>query len=193
MKLLTSYAFFNPFRLITVVIVWGLLSTDLLASQSDQRLDPLFNRLQTTLSDVEAQTIENTIWKIWIENDHDEVNRLMQAGTSAMQKLDYETALKVFDKMVTIAPNFAEGWNKRATVQYLRKDFAASIEDIQHTLNLEPRHFGALSGLGLVFKEMERYDSALRAFKDALKVHPHLRGAKANVDAIRKHLGRVQI
>ena len=188
-----SSNYLDLIRFITVVIIWGLLSTDILASQSDQRLDPLFNRLQTTLSEVEAQTIEITIWKIWIESDQDEVNRLMQAGTSAMEKRDYETALKVFDKVVAIAPNFAEGWNKRATVHYLRKDFAPSIKDIQRTLNLEPRHFGALSGLGLVFMEMERYDSALRAFKDALKVHPHLRGAKANVDAIRKHLGSVQI
>ena len=180
-------------RFITVVILGYFLPTDILASQSDQRLDSLFNRLQTTVSKVEAQTIEITIWKIWIESDQDEVNRLMQAGISAMEKLDYGTALKVFDKVIAIAPNFAEGWNKRATVHYLRKDYAASIKDIQRTLNLEPRHFGALSGLGLVFMEMERYDSALRAFKDALKVHPHLRGAKANIDVIRKHLGNVQI
>ncbi|MBN4054203.1 hypothetical protein JYT87_00675 [Nitrospira defluvii] len=180
-------------RFITVVVIWCLLPMDILASQSDQRLDPLFNRLQTTMSRVEAQTIEITIWKIWIESDQDEVNRLMQAGISAMEKLDYGTALKVFDKVIAIAPNFAEGWNKRATVHYLQKDFAASIKDIQRTLNLEPRHFVALSGLGLVFMEMEQFDSALRAFKDALKVHPHLRGAKANVDAIRKLLDNVQI
>jgi len=179
--------------LITVVTIWGLLSTDILASQSDQRLDPLFNRLQTTLSEVEAQSIEMTIWKIWLESDQDKVNRLMISGISAMGKLDYATALKVFDEMVSIAPNFAEGWNKRATIYYLQKDFSASIKDIHRTLNLEPRHFGALSGLGLVFMEMEQYDSALRAFKDALKVNPHLRGAKANVDALHKLLGNVQI
>ncbi|MEO1860714.1 MAG: tetratricopeptide repeat protein [Verrucomicrobiales bacterium] len=176
-----------------MVILWGLLSTETLASQSDKRLDPLFKRLQATLSKVEAQSIEMTIWRIWVESDQDKVNNLMNSGIAAMGNLDYATALKVFDKMVAIAPHFAEGWNKRATIHYLQKDFAASIKDIKRTLNLEPRHFGALSGLGLVLMEMEQYDSALRAFKDALKVNPHLRGAKANVDALRKLLGNVQI
>ena len=184
---------FDFIRFFTVMILWGILSTDISASQFDPRLDALFNRLQTTESVLEARTIETTIWDIWKESEQDEVNRLMRFGTSAMDRLEYGRALKIFDQMVAIAPDFAEGWNKRATVHYLRKEFPASMQDIQRTLNLEPRHFGALSGLGLVYMKMERYDSALIAFKDAMKVHPHLRGAKANIDAIRKHLGGVQI
>ncbi len=184
---------FDFIRIFITVIIGVLLSTDILASQSDPRLDALFSRLQTTLSVPEARKIESTIWKIWIESEQDEVNRLMQAGTSAIDQLDYGKALEVFNQMVAITPDFAEGWNKRATVHYLRKDFPSSILDIQRTLNLEPRHFGALSGLGLVYMALERYDSALIAFKDAMKIHPHLRGAQANIDAIRKHLSAVQI
>lgn len=188
-----SSIYLTLIHFILMIIILGILSTDILASQSDQRLDSLFNRLQTTSDEVEAQKIEIKIWEIWIESDREEVNNLMQRGISAMGKLDYETALKIFDKVVAIAPDFAEGWNKRATVHYLRKDFAASIKDVQRTLKLEPRHFGALSGLGLIFMEMKQYDSALKAFNDALEINPHLRGVKANADAIRKFLGIIEI
>ena len=90
--------------------------------------------------------------------------------------------------MVQIAPKFAEGWNKRATVHYLLQNYDESIEDIKSTLLLEPRHFGAISGLGLCYLAQKRYFEALQAYQDVLEVHPNLNGAKRNIQRIKNYL-----
>jgi tetratricopeptide (TPR) repeat protein len=96
--------------------------------------------------------------------------------------------IAIFDRVVTTLPDFAEGWNKRATVHYLNEDYTASVIDIERTLVLEPRHFGAISGMGLIFMARGDEAGALRAFEEVLKIHPHARGAKARVEELRKKL-----
>lgn len=158
------------------------LSSSVKAAQTDKRLDVLFEHLLTTKDKSRAQTIEAAIWKIWIENDDEEIESAMLNGIHAMHSGDLNIALVFFDKVVKLQPKFAEGWNKRATVNYLLGNYDNSIEDIARTLWLEPRHFGALSGLGLVNRKIGRIDAAVIAFQNALKINPHLSGAK---DAIR--------
>src|SRR3546814_18294378 len=99
----------------------------------------------------EAQQIEGEIWHIWMQSDDGAINGLMRDGVAALSRRDYSHALAKFDQMVVIAPGFAEGWNKRATVHYLLGNYGESLADIAETLALEPRHFGALSGRGLVY------------------------------------------
>ena len=93
-----------------------------------------------------------------------------------------------FNKIVKLVPEFAEGWNKRATVHYYLQNYEASLADIERTLALEPRHFGAISGLGLVYIAQEKYMEALQAYEDVLKVHPTLEGAKINSIRLREIL-----
>jgi tetratricopeptide (TPR) repeat protein len=158
------------------------------SDQNDPSLPGLFDRLKTTTDPFEARQVEGQIWETWMVCEDPEVNRLMAEGIEAMATVDYPTALKAFDHIVTIAPNFAEGWNKRATVLYLMGDFDRSIQDVDKTLALEPRHFGALSGLGLIETELNHEEEALDAFQRALAINPHMPGAQRQADELRRHI-----
>jgi len=158
------------------------------AGQDDPRLDGLFERLKATASADEAKTIQGTIWSIWTEGANEDVNLLMRQGISAMARQDYDVALGAFDKVVEMAPGFAEGWNKRATVRFLMFDFADSVLDIERTLLLEPRHWGALSGLGQINMALDRPQGALKAFEAAVAINPHLDSVKAAIQALKKEL-----
>ena len=117
----------------------------------------------------------------------------MEAGSLAMAGQKLEIALKAFNRIIELAPNFAEGWNKRATLYYLMGNYPASLADIKRTLELEPRHFGALSGLGLVNVELAHDEAALAAFERALAVDPHLDSANKNAEALRERIKQRQI
>jgi tetratricopeptide (TPR) repeat protein len=112
----------------------------------------------------------------------------MQQGEEAMGAGDFATALQTFNAMVKLEPDFAEGWNKRATVHYLIDNYNASVADVQRTLALEPRHFGALSGLGLIYDALEEKKKALEAYRSALAVHPHLFGVKLRIKQLSKEI-----
>lgn len=142
-----------------------LLAPPALASQNDGRLDVLFARLRTTDSAAEATAITREIWAIWQQSESDTVNVLMAKGIDEMSRGNYGAALDVFTQMVEAEPNFAEGWNKRATVYYLIGEFDASVRDIDRTLALEPRHFGALSGLGSSISLSEMSEQRSRPLK----------------------------
>ncbi|MEQ8394810.1 tetratricopeptide repeat protein [Thalassobaculum sp.] len=109
----------------------------------------------------------------------------MARGLRAMREADHATALAAFDTAVRLAPEFAEAWNKRATVHFLRGDYTRSIADVRRTLALEPRHFGALSGLGMINLRLDRKEDALRAFEAALDLHPYL-PVRFEIEALRE-------
>jgi tetratricopeptide (TPR) repeat protein len=163
------------------------------ADQNDERLDDLFARLAAAKDVEEARPIEADIWHIWIASEDSAVEALMNEGVGSMNRQDLPRALEYFDQVVAIAPDFAEGWNKRATVHYLLSNFAESLADIERTLALEPRHFGALSGRGLVYFELKEEDLALDSFEEALTIHPRMPGARSNAEALRKRLGDREI
>ncbi|MFQ5774259.1 MAG: tetratricopeptide repeat protein [Kiloniellaceae bacterium] len=163
------------------------------ADQNDPRLDELFARLKAASDPQAARDIEMNIWHIWIVSDDEVVGTLMAQGMAAMARRDYRAALGKFDQMVTIAPDFAEGWNKRATVHYLLGNYERSLHDIDRTLALEPRHFGALSGRGLVYVALKKDELALESFEAALEIHPLLPGAGYNAEALRRRLGNREI
>lgn len=169
-----------------VVLVLAAPFGTAVAQARDTSLDALFDLLKRAKTAAEAQTVEGAIWAAWMRSGDAEADGLMLLGAVAMEAGDAKTALAVFDKLVARRPDFAEAWNKRATVHYLRGDFPAAVADIQRTLALEPRHFGALSGLGLIYDALGKERSALRAFEAALRIHPRLPGARAYVEAIRE-------
>ncbi len=174
---------------ICAALVVGLMAAPAVqADQNDSRLDALFVRLLEAPGPGEAQVVEGLIWSIWVQSDDGAVQILMHDGIEALQRGDYRRALSKFEQMVVIAPDFAEGWNKRATAHYLLGNYAQSLADISKTLKLEPRHFGALSGRGLVYIELEDERRALKAFEDALSIHPNLTSAAINAAQLRKIL-----
>ncbi len=167
----------------------GMAPGALRADQRDTRLAPLFARLQTTSSATEAAAIERRIWRIWGESDDAAVGQLMREGVVAMAQGQYPAALERFDRLVEEVPDFAEGWNKRATVYYLMGNYSASVLDIKRTLELEPRHFGALSGLGLIYDAIDDPAAALRSFEAAVAINPHLETARERIRQLRRQLG----
>lgn len=147
----------------------------------DARLNELFARLTQTSDPNEAATSEEAIWTLWMAHPDERAQRYMFAGARQMHEGKLREALITFSRLIEMEPKFAEAWNKRATVYYALQDYDASARDIAETLKLEPRHFGALSGLGLVNIALGRFRAALTAFEMALAHHPHLRGARENI------------
>jgi tetratricopeptide (TPR) repeat protein len=158
------------------------------ATQSDPRLGALFRRLAETGDASEAARIEQGIWSIWLQSGKPKIDQLMAGGMAAMDAGDTDAAEEIFDEIVEAAPDFAEGWNKRATLRYMTGDYRGSLSDIARTLALEPRHFGALSGMGLVYLALGDDAKALDAFRRALKVDPHLPGAADRIRALEDKL-----
>jgi tetratricopeptide (TPR) repeat protein len=159
------------------------------AGQDDARLNPLFERLKADIPDTEARAIERQIWQIWTEHRNPEIERLMRHGLSAMTENNSEEALDTFNTIVKHDKNFAEGWNKRATIEFVMGDYETSVADIERTLALEPRHFGALSGLGQIYLALKKKDAALKAFRAALAIDPHLEGVRQKVEELEKEVG----
>ena len=166
---------------VLILLVYSLASP---ADQNDPALDRLFERLTITTSDEEASNITREIWQRWTANDDPTVSQLMQTGIRALNYSTYRKALQSFDRVIEMAPEFAEGWNKRATLYYHIKEYRRSIDDIKETLRLEPRHFGAWSGLGLVSIAQENYSGALAAFKKALSINPHIANIRRYVQKL---------
>ncbi len=185
-----------PFNLRSAIRYAAIIAISLLAllwvappagaSQTDERLDTIFDRIKTTDNNAEGAALAELIWEIWLQSDNDIVNDLMSKGIEEMSVRNYKAALTAFNKMGEIDPEFAEGWNKRATVYYLMENYRASMRDIERTLTLEPRHFGALSGLGLIFLAIGNDGAALKAFEAALEVNPHMPGPRAYVEELRQ-------
>lgn len=158
------------------------------ADQRDPRLDDLFQKLHDTKTPHEGEHITNMIWEIWRITDNKIVDQYMHQGVVAMGYGNYRVALDSFSYVTRIAPSYAEAWNKRATLFYIVGEFQRSVADVKQTLTLEPRHFGALSGLGMIYEKTNRYEEAIKAFRDALKVNPHLTEAQHNIEVISKRL-----
>jgi tetratricopeptide (TPR) repeat protein len=116
------------------------------------------------------------------------VRKLMDKGVGAMQREDYAEAHTIFDAVVAQDPDYAEGWNKRATVRYLAGDYAGAVRDVKETLRREPRHFGALSGLGSIYLVIANVRGALDAFEHVLALNPHLESVRTQVRELRRAL-----
>lgn len=176
------------YALAILVAVFALGSADARADQNDPRLKGLFESLRTAASPEAAADVESQIWEIWAKSGDSSLDQVFQVGSRAMAIGDTNTALTIFDAIVKKAPNFAEGWNKRATVHYMMGNYEASLADIDRTLELEPHHFGALAGLGLVNIGLDRDEAALDAFERVLKVDPQSESAKVNIEIVKQRI-----
>ena len=137
-------------------------------------LDKLFEALKIAPDNESAKYVENRIWSMWLATDSDTTTLLMSRVKTAVDAKDLDLGIKLLSAVIEIKPDYVEAWNRRATLYYMKKDYDHSIGDIEQVLKREPRHFGALSGLGMIFQELGDDKSALEAFRRALAVHPHL-------------------
>ena len=137
-------------------------------------LDFLFGALKAAPDEASAKHVEARIWALWLQTPSDTAALLMMRAKAAMDAQQADVALKLLDAVVKLRPDYVEGWNRRATLYYLKSDYAHSLEDIQQVLIREPRHFGALAGLGMIMQDIGDEKRALDAFRKALAVNPHL-------------------
>ena len=170
-----------------ILVLWG---TALMADQRDPRLEPLFDRLRTTDDAREAAVVEQFIWEVWTGAGDEKLDALMARGLRAMNAGDPRSALATFDALVDAAPGFAEAWNKRATLHWLLGNHDKSVEDIAATLSLEPRHFGALSGLAMIHEAQGRAFEAMEALERVRGIHPHLPHLAERIQRLMDKFGR---
>ncbi|HZQ14421.1 MAG TPA: tetratricopeptide repeat protein [Pseudolabrys sp.] len=137
-------------------------------------LDFLFGALQAAPDNETAKAIEQRIWALWMHSRSDTANLLMTRVQKAIEDKDLDLAIKLLDGIVKIKPDYIEAWNRRATIYYMRKDYGRSIADIREVLKREPRHFGALTGLGLILQDIGDDKQALEAYRRALAVYPRI-------------------
>ena len=153
------------------------------AEERNNRLDKLFTQLKNTKELSSAQVIEKEIWEIWSIHPSDDrrgfrLTELLTQGTRLMNMRELSKAYKLFTQIIAAEPDWAEAWNKRATVLYLMDQYQSSLDDIKITLALEPRHFGALSGQALNYIELNEYEKAIESYKNVQKIYPIMNGAK---------------
>ena len=155
------------------LIVFLLFAFSIKADQNDARLENLFDILSKTESNIQINEVTSSIWDIWHETNDPSIEADFYRGLESMRTGDLMMAVAFFTRVIDKNPNFAEGWNKRATVYYMLGKFDASMMDIHETLKLEPRHFGAMDGMGLIFIHLEQFDQAIDIYDQMLKIFPN--------------------
>jgi len=158
------------------------------ADQTDPRLDGLFDKLAEAETHAEGDRLAERIWSIWYEHDDETVDEVMTRGQRAMANRQLAAALAAFDQAVRLDPEYAEAWNKRATIHFMLGNYEKSLQDIERVLELEPRHFGALSGRGLCHMKLGNPRKALDAMKKSLAIHPRQPGTRARAERLRERL-----
>lgn len=159
------------------------------AAADDAVLDGLFQQLQAT-DDQGAEAITQQIYIEWAKSGSASMDLLLMRGREAMQSGDLATAIGHFTAIIDHAPEFAEAWNARATAFYNAGQLGPSISDIQHTLALNPRHFGALAGLGMIFEQLNEPEKALEVYQAALAINPHLPTIQESVERLSEAQGQ---
>ena len=178
MKKLSLYVFL-------VLIFCGNVLAE--SKDRDIRLNQLFEQLKKSNNASLAFEIERKIWNIWSTHPtHDSLTQSLAKGSGLISKGELEAAYKIFSTIIESAPDWAEGWNKRATVLYLMGRYQESLKDIDEVLKRESRHFGALSGQGLVQTELKNYEKAIKSYQAVQKIYPSIRAAKVMIPQLRK-------
>ena len=178
MKKLSLYVFL-------VLLFCGNTIAD--SKNRDVKLNQLFEQLKKSNNVSVAIEVEIKIWNIWSTHPtQKKLTRTLAKGSDLMSKGELEPAYKIFSVIISSAPNWAEGWNKRATVLYLMGRYQDSLNDIDEVLQRENRHFGALSGQGLVQTKLENYEKAIKSYQAAQKIYPSIRAAKVMIPQLKK-------
>ena len=158
------------------------------AQSPEQRLDTLFLELKRERNEKAAGRVAARIEDEWSKSGSASIDLMMIWSQTAMDAQKFDAALDFLDQVVTLRPGFAEGWNRRATVHFMMRNFRKSMTDIDRTLQLEPRHFGALSGMAQIMKDAGRKELALDAFQRVLDIYPMMRSAQGEVASISEEL-----
>ena len=190
----------NLFALAALILVAGGFSPAVAADQSkpieqlapadkaENRLDKLFADLKRERNEKAAERIAGQIWEQWFKSGSASIDLMMMWAQRAIEQQKYDVALDFLDEVITLSPTYAEGWNRRATLHFMMSNYSKSMSDIDHTLSLEPRHFGALSGMAQILKASGKKELALRAYQQVLDIYPMMRSAQTEVATLSEEL-----
>tara|TARA_E500000331_G_C17049527_1_gene623310 strand:- start:221 stop:763 length:543 start_codon:yes stop_codon:yes gene_type:complete len=157
-----------------IIIILFFFTNSLYANEREQQLNQLFIKLKYKNFSITSQT-EQKIWDIWSTHPTDQnLTKVLKKGSKLVREQQLIEAVKIFSKVIDLDPNWAEAWNKRATVFYLLGKYKDSQKDIDKVLELEERHFGALAGQGLVNIELKNYEKAIKSYQRALEIYPNM-------------------
>jgi tetratricopeptide (TPR) repeat protein len=157
-------------------------------AKPENRLDKLLGELKRERNEKAAERIAARIWEEWGHSGSASIDLMMTWSKTAMDGQKFDVALDFLDQVVTMEPSYAEGWNRRATVHFMMQNYSKSMADINHTLQLEPRHFGALSGMGQIMKNTGHNELALQAWQRVLDIYPMMRSAQNEVATLSEEL-----
>ncbi len=173
-----------PFLNALLAAAWAILLSVSMVWADSAKLDDLFRRLATA-DEAAAGRIEQEIWIEWSKSGSPAMDLLLQRGRDALEAGDLVTAIDHFTALIDHAPDFAEGYNARATAYFQEGQFGPSVADIAQTLSLNPRHFGAMAGFGMILEQTNQPDRALEVYNAALAIHPHLAGVLEAVERLK--------
>lgn len=154
----------------------------------ENRLDTLFSSLKRERNEKAAERIAGSIWAEWNKSGSASIDTMMLWSQQALEAKKFDVALDFLDQVVTLQPNYAEGWNRRATVHFMMRNYRKSMADIERTLELEPRHFGAISGMAQIMAGAGRDQLALQAWQRVLDIYPMMRNAQTEVSRLSEEL-----
>lgn len=144
------------------------------AEERQKLLGELYERLRKSADEDDAKVVANAIENLWQRSGSDTVDLLMRRSAKLMEEEDFDVALDILNSVIDIAPDYSEGWTRRAAVFFLKKEFTRSMDDLRHALALDPSHYKAIQGLALLMQELGEKEAALEAFRRLLQIHPHL-------------------
>lgn len=160
---------------------------------SESRLDTLFTALAGARSEGEANSLAGRINRELVHSESATISLLMERAIMAINARDYPLALDLLDSVILLSPNYVEAWNKRATVYFLQDELNLALNDIEQTLRLEPRHYGALLGFGMIMQKFDEKAVALKVFRKVLEIYPHNSTAQQRVDSLSKEVEGVPL
>ena len=174
-----------------IIMVLGLLFfSNVNAEERESELNNLFKQLKNSET-TKAIEIENKIWKIWSTHPSKDrkgyrLTELLDQGSLLIDRRQLKKAYEIFTQIIAADPKWSEAWNKRATALYLMERYQSSLDDINITLTLEPRHFGALSGQALNYIELKQYEKAIESYKAVQKIYPVMGAAKKMIPKLQE-------
>ncbi len=160
------------------------------SDQTNPRLDELFEQLQSSQDSLILVEVEAEIWEIWYDSGNEEIDALMAQGANSARVGNLSGAEEIYSQVIEQMPEFSEGWNRRATIRFYRNDYEGSLADIEETLRLEPRHFGAIWGLGMILGWQRDYERAILAFERLLELKPNAQDARPRIEMLKQEMAK---
>ncbi|HET6926942.1 MAG TPA: tetratricopeptide repeat protein, partial [Hyphomicrobiaceae bacterium] len=157
-------------------------------AEREKTLSDLYALLATADDEESAKAIADAIERVWVHSGSATIDLLMERSIKAMNEKKVDLALKLLDSVVELAPDFTEGWNRRAYVYFVQNDIERALGDLRRTLALDPHHFKALDGLAQILREIGQKKAALEAFKELIDVHPYWSGAKQAIEELEREV-----